>query len=502
MTSQTNIFPYFGTKTAVNAFVVVFTLLFSSQAFAQKDSVLLDRIDLFKHYEYTVKRIEKQKTTPVFSDSNFLQKAFTYDLPLIGNRVANALISSSQHQFQKQPKSKSEVYSNYLLLGYATALNPFGEAYFSRKITPHWQVGLFALHNGDNQKTLDEPFFGSSTSQIKTMASYKSKQFALDAQFDFDNQNVYLRKDTFAGGPLMDRQKLDYQKSGLSLNVSQFSQHWIQHAFMRYQFLGERNKNKEHFIATGLQLGEAFFDTDLDWEIGAEFQFAEQDMDSLLYSNNMSLLRLEPKLKGTTSRLSYQFGLQAIWTWAEHHAAGKGISYLMPELHLSHKLNKKTSLSVGFFTEAYLNDFLRLQQQNPRLNPEGIETRAFVAPKVYAKLAGRFKQVDYNLYSSYSFDGTQAFFKTDSSQFSYSPFYYSSDKFEFLAQFNYDYTKKIGFNLNAHIQQFDLSQGLKASNTPFLKLDLGTSVQWTDEFFMYGKAKFWSKQNMLTLNDS
>ncbi len=109
-------------------------VLASCQLYAQSDSTFLDQIDLYKKYEYAVKKVEKQSDSPVFADTNFIKKEFHYDLPLVGNRESKNLVAPVTNTFTLVTEKEDTTYNNYIIAGWATKLNPFVEASLSHDL--------------------------------------------------------------------------------------------------------------------------------------------------------------------------------------------------------------------------------------------------------------------------------------------------------------------------------------------------------------------------------
>ena len=469
--------------------------------FAQEntsDSLVIDQIDIVKKYQYAIKKVKKLDSQPQFLDSNFITSSFTYELPLIGNRESAPITTSVNQSFFniESDSSKAPVYSNYIIGAFSTKANPFAEVSFAEELD-NLKFGIFGQYHADNQTNNEDPFFGFEHARFDGYLDYLKDNLLFQSEVGFKNQDEKL---VLANGDRFTHQNISYQKYNAKVGLENLStRSFFKHLFLEYRGLQEKNNNSENYIHIGAGLSDYLAQESLLWRVNFNYHLSVNEMDNNTLDNNLGLLDFTPQIQGDYDKLYYTVGLNTIIAWDDNHLGSSGSTYLIPDISLTYRFDKSFNLNAGFKADYELYNYLNIQNINPYLTEDGLDTRTRVSKMVYANLDGIISGIKYQLGGQYSIGGDRLFYQTEAiNSHTYSTYFEEGDYMALTLNLDYQYTKDINFQLSAIAQQYSLDSKSKASHTPGFIANLRTLYQINEQLATYGTINYATQQYMIT----
>lgn len=464
----------------------------------QSDSLVIDQIDIVKKYQYAIKKVKKLDTQPQFLDSNFITSTFSYELPLVGNRESEPITSSINQAFFKldSDSSKTPTYSNYIIGAFSTKANPFAELSFAEELD-NFKFGLFGQYHADNQKDNEDPFFGFEHARLNGYLDYLKENLLFQSEFGFKNQEENLVQDL---GTRYDYDKISYQNYNAKIGIENLSKRsFLKHLFLEYKGLQEKNNNSENYLHLGAGISDYLAQESLLWRVNFNYHLSVNEMDDNTFDNNLGLLDITPQIQGDHEKLYYTIGLNTIMAWDDNHLGKNGTTYLIPDISLTYRFDKTLNLNAGFKADYELYNYINIQNINPYLTEDGLNTKTRVSKLAYANLDGIISGIKYQIGGQYNIGSNRLFYQTEAiNSHIYEAYYETGDYMALTVNLDYQYTKNISLQLSATAQQYHLDSKAKASHTPALIAHLKSLYQMNTQLAFYGTLNFATKQYMIS----
>lgn len=468
--------------------------------FAQEnntDSLVIDQIDIVKKYQYAVKKVKKLDSQPQFLDSNFITSSFTYELPLVGNRESEPISTPINGAFfnLRSDSAKTPTYSNYLIGAFSTKANPFAEVSFAEELD-NLKFGVFGQYHADNQTNNEDPFFGFEHTRLEGYLDYLKKNLLFQTEVGYKSQDEKL---VLPNGNRFDSRNISYQKYNGKIGVENLSKRsFIKHVSLEFRGLEEKNNNSETYLHASAGFSDYLAQESILWRVNADYHLSVNEMKTGALDNNLGLLDLTPQIQGDYEKFYYTIGLNALMAWDDNHLGSDGVSYLIPDVSLTYRFDKAFNLRAGFKGDYELYNYLQIQNINPYLTEDGLNTRTRVSKLAYANLDGIISGIKYQLGGQYSIGGNRLFYQTDFNNHIYEAYYETGDYLALSLNLEYQYTKQISMQFQALAQQYNLDSKSKASHTPALIAHLKTVYQMNERLATYGTINFATEQYMLS----
>ena len=128
--------------------------------------------------------------------------------------------------------------------------------------------------------------------------------------------------------------------------------------------------------------------------------------------NNLGLLDFTPQIQGDYDKFYYTVGLNTLIAWDDNHIGNSGTTYVIPDVSLTYRFDKSFNLNAGLKADYELYNYLTIQNTNPYLTEDGLNTKTRVSKLIYANLDGIISGVKYQLGGQYSIGGNRLFYQT------------------------------------------------------------------------------------------
>ncbi|MCT4665595.1 MAG: hypothetical protein N4A45_10210 [Flavobacteriales bacterium] len=479
---------------------------------AQVDSVQNNQSDfkksyeLYKNYQHIVKNVNRLENRPHFSDTNFIPRTFTYDLPVLVNDQPSIQKGNIERQLFNPVSSDGVgmLYNNYALVGYETKHAPFAEVSFYKKVDD-FGIGAVGFYKTDNQQNNQIPYLGYRKGGLKVYTDYHGQDLNSKAHISYQSRTHYLA-DLIAGSDFYARDKVGYDFFSFEGQLSPVSKKsFLKNISIAYDYAGLEKHAANNRIDLKASLAQYLILDKMKWHVDGSFTFSENSFENASFSsNNMNLFVLRPGISGYLNKLHYRLGIKYLRKSQSINQTGETDSYY-PELSVQYT-SKYHTFFGGFEVDHRINDYHQLVRTNPFLT-RGVQTvNTRISPFFFGGIKGVYKDFDYQLSGRYFIGGEFLFFdkmQTTVNGYlknSYTATHLEGDKFEVSAKIKYPFSSKLSLNAEGLFQVFNLANNQITRHTPVLTLMAATEYRFTDDFTAYGSAKISSEQEFVIID--
>lgn len=510
--------------------VVLITLLCSLYGFSQtkpiqkKDTVKTEVVEVISSYNPKIADANKIVKNPIIeiSDKN-KRKKLSY--AIFSAPVASTFKPKSGVVKGIDVGVKERLYNNYLALGYGNYNSPYAELYLHSNNKFNDEFGVHAKYNS-SLDDVENTLLNSDFSNFLASAFYKKEERYFDWKIGLDTElNTYnwygLSNPNFITSTLntIDEQQnytylkasgevdfLDAYLDDTSLSIAHFSDN-----FKSREFLINLNTNFDFPLdflsrnANNLQLK-----TSLEYLSGS-FQRDYANQNRVNYT--IFTAGLNPEYKTTFSGFSLKLGTKFFASFDTENKLNNFLIY--PDVLLQKPFAKeKYAIYLGATGGLHTNTFKSFTEENPFVSPTLLITQTSEKYNAFVGFNGIINNdLSFNFKASLIEEEDKPLFLKNNSKSdgvntslngndllgyeygnSFNVVYDDVKTTSFLAELQYDFTKRIELKANVEYRNFVTTNQLEAWNLPNLQSTVSASYKnnkWfaTTNIFFVGERK-------------
>ncbi|WP_439130379.1 hypothetical protein [Polaribacter sp.] len=515
-------------KKSVLIFLIFFGFLSSiaqeTKPLTAKDTVKTEVVEVITTYNPEIADANKIKRNPTIklSDKN-KKKKLTYSI--FSAPVASTFIPKSGVVKGIDVGVKERIYDNYAALGFGNYKSTLAELYIHNYTRFQSEYGISSRYQ-ISQNNINNTLLDSDFSNFLATLFYKREERYFDWKVSLNTeQNSYnwygLQENTFAPNiidNIDENQKYSYFNAtgeidflDAYLDKSTLSLSYFTDDYSSSEFLINLNTNFDFpidFISRRLNNLEV--QTGLEY-LGGNFATNYANENELNYS--IFTAKIHPKYQDTFGGFNLQIGAKLFASFDDENSTNHFLVY--PDVKLQQAIIKeKLTIYAGVFGDFHTNTYKNFTEDNQFISPTQFITQTAEKYNAFLGFNGVVNNdFTFNISASFKEEEDKALFVRNNSKSSgvnnslngvalkgyeygnsFSLLYDDVKTTSFLAELEYDLTKRITLSTNFQFDNFTLATQTEAWNLPAIQGEFTAkykNTKWyaTTNIFYVGERK-------------
>ncbi|NVJ89564.1 MAG: TonB-dependent receptor [Flavobacteriaceae bacterium] len=510
-------------KGLVIIFLIISYCGFSqNKATKKKDTIKTEVIEVVSKYNPKIADANKITKNPeiILSDKN-KKKKLTYSI--FSAPVASTFIPKSGVVKGINVGVRERIYDNYLALGYGNYNSPYAEIYLNTNQRFENQFGLHAKYNSslDNvENTLLDSDFSNfiASAFFKKEERYFDWKITVDAEknkynwYGLSNQNISATTLNF----IEEQQNYNFIKASGEVD---FIDAYVDNSELSISHFSDNFKSREFLINLKTifdfpidrifrNANNLYLKTNLEYLSGS-FERDYAYLNRLNYT--IFTTSFNPEYKSTFNGFSLKLGAKFFASFDTENKINNFLIY--PDVLLQKSFdNEKYAVFVGATGGLQTNTFKSFTEENPFVSPTLLITQTSEKYNTFIGFNGIINNsLSFNVSASFKDEEDKPLFVKNNSKSdgvntslngnnllgyefgnSFNIVYDNIKTTSFLAELQYDVTKRIEMTANVEYQSFSTTNQLEAWNLPNIQASFTTS---------YKNNKWFAKTNIFYVGE-
>ena len=408
---------------------------------------------------------------------------------------------------------KERIYKNYMAAGYGNYGTPYFETFIHHNIRFKNEFGLHAKYLA-SQDNIRNSILNSNFSNLNAVAFYKQQDRYFDWKVTLNSErNIYnyygLPTNIIFTEPttnaINEKQTYNYFELGGDFT---FKDSYIDYGKIKVSYFTDDYKSSEILAQFDAKLGfplkflhpslnDITIKTGVEYLKG-EFNNNYKDFNSINYST--ITINLSPEYKMNYNNFIFRAGLNVIASLDSENNATN--IFIMPNLLVQKPILKKyLNAYAGIYGDLHTNTYKNFTEENPYVSPTFFITQTLEKSNLFIGFNGRINNdISYNFKVTSKSEEDKPLFLRNASKSdgtntvvngysllgyeygnSFSIYYDDVKTTSFFTEIEYDFSKRLAFNLQGIYNNYTLENALETWNLPQIEASLSAkykNVKW------------------------
>ncbi|MBU3009822.1 hypothetical protein KO506_00210 [Polaribacter vadi] len=515
-------------KKGLIIFLIFFALLVTNaqqtKPVVAKDTVKTEVVEVITTYNPEIADANKIHKNPVVNLSdNSKKKKLTYNI--FSAPVASTFIPKSGVVKGIDVGVKERIYDNYIAAGFGNFTSPYFEAYLHNYTRFESEIGV-SLKYEASLANIENTDLDSDFSNLLASVSYEQEERYFDWKLilntELNNYNWYgLQENSFAPSTIQNIEENQAYKFFNATGEVDFLDSYIDKSVLSLSYFMDDYKSSEFFINlnTNFDLPIDFISRSLNnlqlktsvELLNGEFKSDYTSDTALKYS--IFTAKLNPEYNATFGGFSVKLGAKLFGSFDAENSVNNVLVY--PDIKIQKSIiTEKLNAYAGVVGDFKTNTYKKFTEENPYVSPTLFITQTAEKYNAFLGFNGVINNdLSFNLSASFKEEQDKALFIRNNSKSngtnnfingvalqgfeygnSFTLVYDDVKTTSFLAELEYDLTKRITLSTNVQFDSYTMSSQFEAWNLPTIQgafIGKYKSNKWyaTTNIFYVGERK-------------
>ncbi|APZ45137.1 hypothetical protein BW723_01980 [Polaribacter reichenbachii] len=480
-------------------FALIGTKAQQTKPVVAKDTVKTEVVEVITTYNPEIADANKIHKNPVIKLSDkSKKKKLTYNI--FSAPVASTFIPKSGVVKGIDVGVKERIYDNYIAAGFGNFTSPYFEAYLHNYTRFESEIGV-SLKYQASLANIENTDLDSDFSNLLASVSYEQEERYFDWKFilntELNNYNWYgLQENSFAPSTIQNIEENQAYKFFNATGEIDFLDSYIDKSVLSLSYFMDDYNSSEFFINlnTNFDLPIDFISRSLNnlqlktslELLNGEFKSNYTSDTALKYS--IFTAKVNPEYNTTFSGFSIKLGAKLFGSFDAENNVNNVLVY--PDVKIQKSIISETlNAYVGVFGDFKTNTYKKFTEENPYVSPTLFITQTAEKYNAFLGFNGVINNdLSFNISASYKEEQDKALFIRNNSKSdgtnnfingvvlqgfeygnSFNLVYDDVKTTSFLAELEYDLTKRITLSTNVQFDNYTMTSQFEAWNLPTIQ---------------------------------